>query len=71
MHFGHAAEIFFLASAAMLATCVGLAVAWARARERATRAEAFIEGLRAAQSNQGQGSTLAIDAIAMEVERIG
>ena len=71
MHFDHAAEIFLMTSATLFVTSIGLAVAWARARERATRAEGFNEGLRAAQPQHVQGSSLAIDAIAMEVERIG
>ena len=66
----HIAEIFFLSSAVLFVTSVGLAIAWARARERATRAEGFMDGIRAAQSPQ-QNFAPALDAIAMEVERIG
>jgi hypothetical protein len=69
--FHHAAEIFLMTSMALFVTSIGFAIAWARARERATRAEGFMEGLRAANPLQNQGSSLAIDAIAMEVERIG
>ena len=37
----HLAEIFFLSSSVLFVTSVGLAIAWARARERAMRAEGF------------------------------
>lgn len=63
--------VFLLSSTVLFATTIGFAIAWVRARERATRAEAFMEGLRSNQPLQNQGSSLAIDAIAMEVERIG
>jgi hypothetical protein len=63
--------LFFITSVALFATSIGFAFAWLRARERYTRAEAFLEGLRASNPLQNQGSSPAIDAIAMEVERIG
>ena len=69
--FHHAAEVFLMSSMALFVTSIGLAVAWARARERATRAEGFMEGLRSAHPLQHRESSPAIDAIAMEVERIG
>jgi hypothetical protein len=69
--FHHAAEVFFLSSVGLFMTSIGFAVAWVRARERATRAESFMEGLRSAPPVQLRDSSPAIDAIAMEVERIG
>jgi hypothetical protein len=66
----HAAEIFALIAMGLFTTNLGFAVAWARARERAKRAEGYIDGLRAGQPAQ-KAYDPAIDAIAMEVERIG
>jgi hypothetical protein len=63
--------LFFITSVALFATSIGFAFAWLRARERYVRAEAFMEGLRMANPLQNHGSSQAIDAIAMEVERIG
>jgi hypothetical protein len=63
--------MLFLGTSVLFVTTIGFAIAWARARDRASRAEAFMEGFRSAQPLQEQGSSRAIDAIAMEVERIG
>jgi hypothetical protein len=66
----HAVDVLLTATVTLFVTSVGLAIAWIRARERATRAESFVEGMRATQSPQ-QGVSPALDAIAVEVERIG
>jgi len=65
----HAAEIFFLASTGLFATSITFAVLWVRARERAVRAEALLEGR--SRGSVADGLSPAIDAIAFEVERIG
>ncbi|MEX2153344.1 MAG: hypothetical protein WD825_08390 [Gemmatimonadaceae bacterium] len=65
----HAAEIFFITSAGLFATSVTFAVLWVRARERAVRAEALLEGR--GRGSMVEGLSPAIDAIALEVERIG
>ena len=67
----HAADFFFLLSGGLFAISVGLAVAWARTRERAARAEAKLELLLGNQRPQPEALAPAIDAIALEVERIG
>lgn len=67
----HLAEIFILMSGTLFTTTIGFAIAWMRARERAVRAESFMEGVRSVPGASQQASTMAIDAIAMEVERIG
>jgi hypothetical protein len=64
------ADILLMSSLTLFVTSIGFAIAWVRARERATRAESFMEGIRAVQSPQ-QGVSPALDAIAVEVERIG
>jgi hypothetical protein len=68
-HFTHLAELFILISGGLFTTTIAFAIAWMRARERAVRAEAYMDGLRSVSSQQGVSP--AIDAIAMEVERIG
>jgi hypothetical protein len=77
----HAVDILFLLSLGLGATTLGFAVAWIRARERAIRMEGLLDGLRAATPAAAPaGAALsaarsdlapALDAIAMEVERIG
>ena len=67
----HLAEIFMLISGTLGITTLGFAIAWMRARERAVRAESFMDGIRSVPASQQQGISPAIDAIAMEVERIG
>jgi type II secretory pathway component PulM len=66
----HELEIWFLTSMGLLITSSTLLVAWLRARERAARAEAFLQGLRA-QAPRVDAVAPALDAIAIEVERIG
>ena len=67
----HLPEIFMLISSGLFMTTLGFAIAWMRARERAVRAESFMDGIRSVPAAQQQGISPAIDAIAMEVERIG
>jgi hypothetical protein len=67
----HAADFFFLMSCGLFGISVGLAVVWARTRERAARAEAKLEVLLGAQRSPPDALAPAIDAIALEVERIG
>jgi len=66
----HELEIWFFTSMGLLLTSVTLGVAWVRARQRATRAEAYLEGMRD-RSARPENVTPALDAIAIEVERIG
>jgi hypothetical protein len=66
----HLPEIFMLVTSGLFMTTLGFAIAWMRARERAVRAESFMDGIRSVPAGQ-QGISPAIDAIAMEVERIG
>jgi len=68
-HITHLPEILFLIAAGLFTTTLGFATLWIRARDRATRAESLLEGMRLA----GRDSSMspALDAIAEEVERIG
>ena len=60
----------FLSTSGLAALCA--TVAWWRARKRAVRAEAEVAALRAASEYPGLRHAVdAIDAIAIEVERIG
>ena len=59
-----------LCGAGLFASTVGFAALWVRARERATRAESLLEG-DADDGRARRSSTVALDAIAEEVERIG
>jgi hypothetical protein len=62
--------LLFLSSSTLLATTVGFAIAWVRARERALRAE--LEGFRIQPRTVATADSFerALDAIAVEVERI-
>jgi hypothetical protein len=66
----HELEVWFLTSVGLLLTSVTLGVAWLRARQRATRAEAYLDGMRD-RSARPDNVVPALDAIAIEVERIG
>jgi hypothetical protein len=66
----HELEILFLATVGLLVTSATLAVLWLRARERAARAESYLDGLRS-QAGRQENTLPALDAIAVEVERIG
>ena len=69
MHLHQAAELLALACACLFGTTIGFAAIWVRARERATRAESLLEGMR--MSGRQDLTSPALDAIAEEVERIG
>ena len=66
----HAAEVFFLTSGGLFCTTVIFAGLWVRARERAARAESFLEGVRM-MGGRTESTNPAIDAMAVEIERIG
>jgi hypothetical protein len=61
--------IFFGTSCTLFATSVGFAVAWVRARERALRAETVMRPV-APGATETDRLERAVDAIALEVERI-
>ena len=65
----HLAELLALCSAGLFTTTIAFAAAWIRARDRATRAESLLEGIRL--TGRTDGTSSALDAIAEEVERIG
>ena len=69
-HFPHMAELFLLGAGGLFFTSIGFAALWVRARERATRAESLLEGMRMT-GGRNDGTSPALDAIAEEVERIG
>jgi hypothetical protein len=69
IHINHLAELIAMACTGLFCTSVGFAALWVRARERATRAESLLEGMR--MMGARDGSSTALDAIAEEVERIG
>src|SRR5215203_2519107 len=69
IHITHLAELLALASTGLFFTTIGFAGLWIRARERATRAESLLEGMR--MGGRGDSTSPALDAIAEEVERIG
>jgi hypothetical protein len=69
VHITHFAELAALMVAGLFTTTIGFAALWIRARERATRAESLLEGMR--MGGSGDSMSPAIDAIAEEVERIG
>jgi hypothetical protein len=68
-HIRHMAELLFLASAGLFSSTILFAALWIRARDRATRAESLLEGMRL--GGRGDSMSPALDAIAEEVERIG
>ena len=69
IHINHLAELIAMACTGLFFTTIGFAALWVRARERATRAESLLEGMR--MMGARDGSSTALDAIAEEVERIG
>ena len=69
MHITHMTELLFLAACGLFTTTLGFAGLWIRARDRATRAESLLEGMR--MSGRADSMSPALDAIAEEVERIG
>jgi len=66
----HAAEVFFLSSGTLFLTTISFAALWVRARERAARAESFLEGVRM-MGGRSDSTNPALDAMAVEIERIG
>ncbi|HEU4722818.1 MAG TPA: hypothetical protein VFS59_15775 [Gemmatimonadaceae bacterium] len=68
-HFSHLPELFMLVAGGLFTTTIGFAALWIRARDRATRAESLLEGMR--MGGRGDSTSPALDAIAEEVERIG
>src|SRR6478672_10745320 len=68
--FRHADALFALISAGFCFTTIVFAALWVRARERAARAESFLDGFRL-MSHREVATNPALDAIAEEVERIG
>ena len=69
IHVNHLAELFAMVTVGLFSTTVGFAALWIRARDRATRAESLLEGMR--YSGRTDSMSPALDAIAEEVERIG
>ena len=69
IHITHFAELAALMTAGLFFTTIGFAALWIRARDRATRAESLLEGMR--MGGRGDLMSPALDAIAEEVERIG
>ncbi|HKP16285.1 MAG TPA: hypothetical protein VJT85_09470 [Gemmatimonadaceae bacterium] len=69
IHITHFAELAAMAVCGLFTTTIGFAALWVRARERATRAESLLEGIR--MSGRSDSMSPALDAIAEEVERIG
>jgi hypothetical protein len=65
----HLGELLALFSAGMTFMTITFAALWIRARDRATRAESLLEGMR--MGGRGDSMSPALDAIAEEVERIG
>jgi hypothetical protein len=69
IHMPHFMQLVALCGAGLFASTIGFAALWIRARDRATRAESLLEGMR--MMGARDGSSTALDAIAEEVERIG
>ena len=69
IHIPHLMQLMALCGAGLFASTVGFAALWIRAKDRATRAESLLEGMR--MMGARDGGNFALDAIAEEVERIG
>jgi hypothetical protein len=69
VHITHFAELAAIMGMGLFTTTIGFAALWIRARDRATRAESLLEGMR--MSGRTDSMSPALDAIAEEVERIG
>src|SRR4051812_42696843 len=70
MSYFHVAQLLAFSSFGLFVSTVGFLVAWLRARDRAARAEAFLEG-RSSLRSEPERLAPAIEAIAIEVERVG
>jgi hypothetical protein len=70
MNYFHLAQLLALSSFGLFVSTIGFLVAWLRARDRATRAEAFLDG-RTSLRSEPERLAPAIEAIAIEVERVG
>jgi hypothetical protein len=69
LHVSHLGQLIALCAAGLFTSTIGFAALWIRARDRATRAESLLEGMR--MMGAREGGNFALDAIAEEVERIG
>ena len=69
IHIPHLMQLMALCGAGLFASTIGFAALWIRAKDRATRAESLLEGMR--MMGARDGGNFALDAIAEEVERIG
>jgi hypothetical protein len=69
IHMPHFMQLVALCGAGLFASTVAFAALWIRERDRATRAESLLEGMR--MMGAREGTSPALDAIAEEVERIG
>ena len=69
LHIPHLMQLMALCGAGLFASTIGFAALWIRAKDRATRAESLLEGMR--MMGARDGGNFALDAIAEEVERIG
>jgi hypothetical protein len=65
----HATDLLILMSGGLFLSTLSFMSLWLRARERAVRAEALLDGVRMAGVRSETNP--ALDAIAEEVERIG
>lgn len=65
------ALLLLFASCVLLTTTIGFAVAWIRARERWLRALTHHPALRELEVSRLEQVSSAVDAIAVEVERLG
>jgi hypothetical protein len=70
MNIHELADLLLFTSCTLFVTTVGFAIAWVRARERALRAELMAGEPRATASVAPDKLERAVDAIALEVERI-
>ena len=70
MNIYKAFDVLLVAGGASFVSTTTLLIAWLRARERAIRAESFLDGQRT-QTARPESVAPALDAIAIEVERIG
>ena len=69
IHIPHFMQLVALGGAGLFASTIAFAALWIRAKDRATRAESLLEGMR--MMGARDGGNFALDAIAEEVERIG